>query len=275
MTFAQRNHYEMLGVDREATFDQLKRAYYRRAKECHPDRHSGSAAKEEEFKQLVAAFDVLSDPRRRQEYDEQLATVQSGEPIIHFPDTGPSVLDTQDILEEMVVGNDLPDNATLQTLMLDLARTRTFVLFREARNRFASGRIGDCYRLCGKLISQAPQNILYRYFYAEAARKLGKVTRARRHFRLCIQEGMLRMPPQRLDGIRQRYHALAERQGLAGRILEWLLPAAPPSALTEAEAMRRQLKRAVGKMSRQMAEKESRRHLAIGKAKPKRRLLGR
>jgi hypothetical protein len=161
---------------------------------------------------------VLSDPRRRKEYDEQLAVGPGGEVAIHFPDTGPSIMDTEadDILEEMVVGNDVPRNATLQTLMLDLTNTRTFILFREAKNRFSSGRIGDCYRLCGKLVSQAPQNILYRYYYAEAARKLGKVTKARRHFRLCIQEGLLRMPPQRLDGIRQRYHALAERQGLAG-----------------------------------------------------------
>lgn len=272
------NLYEILGVPREASFDELKRAYYRRAKECHPDRHGGSGEKEEEFKRLVAAFDVLSDPRRRQEYDERFTADPAGEPATHFPDTGPSIMDTQadDILEEMVVGNDVPHNATLQTLMLDLTRTRVFVLFREARNRFAEGRFADCYRLCGKLVSQAPQNILYRYFYAESARKLGKVTKARRHFRLCILEGLMRLPPQRLDAIRERYHALADRQGLAGRLLEWFLPPAPCLALSAAEEMRRDLRRAVGRMGQQQIEKQERRRLIIGRGKPRsRRLLGR
>jgi hypothetical protein len=271
------NLYETLGVAREAGFDELKRAYYRRAKECHPDRHGGSPVKEEEFKRVVAAFDILSDPRRRQEYDEQWGPVPAGEPLVYFPETGPSIMDTEadDILEELVVGNDVPHDATLQTLMLDLAGTRIFVRFREARNRFAEGRYADCHRLCGKLVSLAPQNILYRFYFAESARKLGKVGKARRHFRLCIQEGLMRQPPQRLDGIRRRYQALAERQGLAGKLLEWLLPPPPNLSLSEAEESRHQLKRAVGRMGQQQIEKEARRRLVIGAAKKRqRRQLG-
>ncbi len=278
MRLPSANPYEILGVHREASFDELKRAYYRRAKECHPDRHGGSAEKEEEFKQLVAAFDLLSDPQRRREYDERSAVIPAGEAMPPFPDTGPSIMDTQadDILEEMVVGNDVPRNATLQTLMLDLTNTRIFVLFREAKNRFADRRYHDCHRLCGKLVSQAPQNILYRYFYAESARKLGKVTKARRHFRLCIIEGMTRMPPQRLDAIRERYHALTEQRGLMGRIVEWFLPPAPSLALSAAEETRRELRRAVGRMGQKQLEKQERRRLVIGRAKQRsRRLLGR
>jgi curved DNA-binding protein CbpA len=262
-------------VSRDVGFDELKRAYYRRAKECHPDRRGGTAASEEEFKQLVAAFDLLSDPRRRKDYDAQLASDDAGEPMVYFPDTGDSIMDTEadDILEEMVVGNEVPRNTTLQTLMLDLTNTRVFILFREAKNRFSSGRIGECHRICRKLISLAPQNILYRYYYAESARKLGKVGRARRHFRVCIREGLFRMPPQRLEKIRARYHALAERQGLAGRILEWILPSAPIAALSEADEMRRQLRKAVGNMQKKHEEKLANRHLRIGRGTRKRRLL--
>lgn len=269
--------YETLGVAREAGFDELKRAYYRRAKECHPDRHGGSADKEEEFKRVVAAFDILSDPRRRREYDELEVPAPAGEPLVHFPQTGPSIMDTEadDILEELVVGNDVPLDATLQTLMLDLAGTRIFVRFREARNRFAEGRYADCHRLCGRLVAKAPENILYRFFYAESARKLGKVGKARRHFRLCIQEGLMRMPPQRLDSIRRRYQALAERQGLAGKFLDWLLPSPPSLRLSEAEESRQQLRRAVARMSQQQLDKAARRRLVIGGGKgPKRRQLG-
>ena len=117
MQTAKANLYDILGVPRGAGFDELKRAYYRRAKECHPDRHGGDAGKEEEFKQLVNAFDILSDPRRRGEYDEQLAATRTGETLVYFPSTGASIMDTaaDDILEEMVVGNDVPRNATLQT----------------------------------------------------------------------------------------------------------------------------------------------------------------
>jgi curved DNA-binding protein CbpA len=271
------NLYETLGVSREADFDELKRAYYRRAKECHPDRHGGSPEKEEEFKQLVAAFDILSDPRRRQEYDERWRPLPAGEPRVCFQETGQSIMDTEadDILEELVVGNDVPRGATLQTLMLDLAGTKIFVRFREAKNRFSEGRYEDCHRLCGKLVSMAPQNILYRFYYAESARKLGKIGKARRHFRLCILEGLMRMPPQRLESIRRRYQSLAERQGLAGKLMEWLLPPPPSLSLTEAEESRHQLKRAVGRMGQQRIEKEARRHLVIGAGKKRqRRQLG-
>ena len=57
------------------------------------------------------------------------------------------------------------------------------------------------------------------------------------------------MPPQRLDAIRRRYHALTERQGLAGRFWDWLLPPAPIDSLSPAESMRRALDRTLGSMA--------------------------
>ncbi len=63
-----RDLYEILGVPRDATQDEIKRAYRRLAREYHPDvnRSDGS---EERFKEIAAAYEILSDPRKREQYD--------------------------------------------------------------------------------------------------------------------------------------------------------------------------------------------------------------
>ncbi len=62
------DHYETLGVARDASADEIKKAYRRLARELHPDVNpSGEAA--ERFKQVTHAYDVLSDPNQRQQYD--------------------------------------------------------------------------------------------------------------------------------------------------------------------------------------------------------------
>ena len=58
------NHYEILGIARECEFAALKKAYYRRARECHPDRFGNDPGKAEEFKLVVEAFVTLSDISR-------------------------------------------------------------------------------------------------------------------------------------------------------------------------------------------------------------------
>ena len=66
------NYYEILGIGRECGFAALKKAYYRRARECHPDRFGNAPEKVEEFKLLVEAFVTLSDPEKRRQYDASL-----------------------------------------------------------------------------------------------------------------------------------------------------------------------------------------------------------
>lgn len=66
---AQQDYYEILGVERHASTEQIKRAYRQAAMKYHPDRNPGDAEAEEKFKACAEAFEVLSDPQKRQRYD--------------------------------------------------------------------------------------------------------------------------------------------------------------------------------------------------------------
>ena len=67
---AKRDYYEVLGVDKNASEDDIKIAYRKIAIQYHPDRNPGDKNAEEKFKEAAEAYDVLHDPQKRQQYDQ-------------------------------------------------------------------------------------------------------------------------------------------------------------------------------------------------------------
>ena len=65
----QFEYYSILSVSREATSDEIKKAYRKKAMEVHPDRHGGDKEKEAEFKKLNEAYGILSDSHKKAHYD--------------------------------------------------------------------------------------------------------------------------------------------------------------------------------------------------------------
>ena len=66
----KRDYYEVLGVSKTATADEIKSAYRKLAMKYHPDRNPGDKAAEEKFKEAAEAYDVLHDAEKRQRYDQ-------------------------------------------------------------------------------------------------------------------------------------------------------------------------------------------------------------
>jgi molecular chaperone DnaJ len=69
MPTANKDLYAVLGVDRKATPEEIKKAYRKLARQFHPDRNPGDAQAEERFKEISQAYDVLGDPDKRKKYD--------------------------------------------------------------------------------------------------------------------------------------------------------------------------------------------------------------
>ncbi len=70
MPDGKRDYYEVLGVPKDSSQEDIKRAFIQKAKQSHPDHHPGDKTAEERFKEAQEAYSVLSDPEKRQRYDQ-------------------------------------------------------------------------------------------------------------------------------------------------------------------------------------------------------------
>ena len=68
--FIEKDYYAALGVSQTADAAEIKKAYRKLARDLHPDKNPGNTEAETRFKEVSEAYDVLSDPKRRGEYDE-------------------------------------------------------------------------------------------------------------------------------------------------------------------------------------------------------------
>ncbi|WP_327268876.1 molecular chaperone DnaJ [Streptomyces sp. NBC_01218] len=76
--FVEKDYYKVLGVPKDATDAEIKKAYRKLAREFHPDANKGDTKAEERFKEISEANDVLGDAKRRKEYDEARALFGNG-----------------------------------------------------------------------------------------------------------------------------------------------------------------------------------------------------
>src|SRR2546430_1624266 len=92
--------YDTLGIAKNASADELKKAYRKLARQYHPDRNPGDAEAEKKFKEIQHAYDVLSDPEKRKQYDT-FGGRNGGRP-------GPTTFDFGDFAIGVIFGGRFP-----------------------------------------------------------------------------------------------------------------------------------------------------------------------
>lgn len=151
----QRDHYEVLELDRDATLDEIKGSYRKLALKYHPDRNAHLPAVErqkleEKFKEVSVAHEVLSDPEKRSEYDRhgpQAMPRSAGGP------TATSSPDFQDVIFEFSI-NILGQTFTQRVVMGKVSRSRGIEVLHHA-----------FYRVFGRAAYQNEVDHLWPYIH--------------------------------------------------------------------------------------------------------------
>ena len=134
-----REFYELLGLSRRASQDDIRRAYRKLVREHHPDTNPGDPSAEERFKEIQQAYEVLSNPEKRQGYDQRLhasSTRRSGAPRAGAgagagARTGgetATTVDLSDLLRKLADRSDRPQEGNRKLQDEDVARLLARVL---------------------------------------------------------------------------------------------------------------------------------------------------
>ena len=104
--WANKDFYAELGVKKDATADEIKKAYRKLARANHPDSHPDDTAKHEKFKTVAEAYDVVGDPEKRKKYDEMRSLYGAGG---GFRGGFPGGFDLNDLLRDRAGGGGFGD----------------------------------------------------------------------------------------------------------------------------------------------------------------------
>ena len=256
------NYYDLLEIDPRCGFETLKKAYYRKAKTCHPDLFGNSQEKKQEFQLLVEAFNILSNAEKRKAYDELLHVEHSVVEKVSAPDATIMDSDVDDTLEELIVGNDIPENATLLTLFLDLERTHVFMTWREGKYFYSIKRYRTAMETFRRLVRMTPTNILYRVYLARCYVHLKSWSRAKYHYRTALAIGKRRKPPQRMVRIQRELENVSKKQHPhLYKLKQFFFPTEINEYLSPEEQVRRETNRSIAKILREQALEEKNQRL--------------
>ena len=118
---AKRDYYEVLGVTKDASGDEIKKAYRKLAQKFHPDKNSDDAGAEEKFKEAAEAYSVLSDPDKRAAFDRYGFQVPGGSPFSGFSSMDDIFSNLGDIFGDLFGGGRVRRKGEDLVLGLDLS----------------------------------------------------------------------------------------------------------------------------------------------------------
>lgn len=162
---AVRDYYEILGVSKEASEDDIKRAYRKLARKYHPDLNPGDKTAEEKFKEINEAYTVLGDSKKREEYDRfgkapsgtggpwyEEARTPGYEDIFEFGmgDVFGNIFGRTSGVERHARGEDILMGLTLSLEEAFAGTQRSININREATCRSCRGSGAETYEICHK-----------------------------------------------------------------------------------------------------------------------------